>query len=141
MRHLPQMPQCHSVTARSNAVDRTELQEHYRAVRKELKINIRREVIEFESKLEYNSKTDPKILHSYIRSKELTNNRITSLTSDSSEGLSTPAEKADSLNTYFQSVFVKEKTFDEGRSHFASRICTSCNDDGKAIFTLETLYR
>ena len=64
-----------------------------------------------------------------------------SLTSDSGEDLSTPAEIADSLNTYFQSVFVKEKTVDEGLPHFASRTCTSCNDDGETIFTLEALYQ
>ena len=55
--------------------------------------------------------------------------------------MSTPAEIADSLNTYFQSVFVKEKTVDEGLPHFASRTCTSCNDDGETIFTLEALYQ
>ena len=117
------------------------MQEQYRAVSKELKTDIRREVVEFESNLAKNSKTDPKMLYSYIRSKQLTNNRITTLTSDSGEDMSTPAEIADSLNTYFQSVFVKEKTVDEGIPHFASRTCTSCNDDGKAIFTLEALYQ
>ena len=80
------------------------------------------------------------MLYSYIRSKQLTNNRITTLTSDSGEDLSTPAEIADSLNTYFQSVFVKEKTVDESLPHFASRTCTSCNDDGEIIFTLEALF-
>ena len=70
-----------------------------------------------------------------------TNNRITTLTSDFGEDLSTSAEIADSLNTYFQSVFVKEKTVEEGLPHFASRTCTSCNDDGKVIFKLETLHR
>ena len=127
--------------SRSNAGNRTELQEQYRAVSKELKTDIRKEVIEFESNLAKNSKTDPKMLYSYIRSKQLTNNRITTLTSDSGEDLSTPAEIADSLNTYFQSVFVKDKTVEEGLPHFASRTCTSCNDDGKAIFTLEALHR
>ena len=53
-------------------------------------------------------KTDPKILYSYIRSKQLTNNRIITLKSDSGEDMSTPTEIADSLNTYFQSVFVKK---------------------------------
>ena len=62
---------------------RTELHEQYRAVSKELKADIRREVVEFESNLAKNSKTDPKMLYSYIRSKQLTNNRITTLTSDS----------------------------------------------------------
>ncbi len=32
-------------------------------------------------------------------------------------------------------------TLDEALSHFASKTCTSCNDDGKAIFTLEALNR
>ena len=36
---------------------------------------------------------------------------------------------------------MKEKTVDEGLPQVACRICTSCNDDRKAIFTLETLYR
>ena len=81
------------------------------------------------------------MLYSYIRSKQLTNNRITTLTSDSGEDLSTTAEIADGLNTYFQSVFVKDKTVEEGLPHFASRTCISCNDDGKAIFTLEALHR
>ena len=81
------------------------------------------------------------MLYSYIRSKKLTNYRIITLTSDSGEDLSTPAEKADSLNTYFQSVFVKDKTVDEGLPHFTHRTCTSCNDDGDAIFTLEALNR
>jgi len=35
----------------------------------------------------------------------------------------------------------KRKKGDEGLPHFASRTCTSCNDDGKVIFTLETLHR
>ena len=108
---------------------------------KELKADIRREVVEFESNLAKNSKTDPKMLYSYIRSKQLTNNRITTLTSDSGEDMSAPAEITDSLNTYFQSVFVKEKTFDENLPHFASRTCTSCNDDGETIFTLDALYQ
>ena len=95
----------------------------------------------YESKLAKYSKTDPKILYSYIRSKQLTNNRITTLTSDSGEDFSTPAEIADSLKTYFQSAFVKDKTVDEGLLYFASRTSTSCNDDRKAIFTLETLHR
>ena len=81
------------------------------------------------------------MLYSYIRSKKLTNYRIITLTSDSGEDLSTPAEKADSLNTYFQSVFVKDKTVKEGLPHFAHRTCTSCNDDGEAIFTLDALYQ
>ena len=62
---------------------RTELHEQYRAVSKELKTDIRRGVVEFESNLAKNSKTDPKMLYSYIRSKKLTNNRMTTLTSDS----------------------------------------------------------
>ena len=127
--------------SRKNAGDRTELQEQYRAVSKELKTDIKREVIGFENNLAKNSKTDPKMLYSYIRSKQLTNYRITALTSDSGEDLSTSAEIAESLNTYFQSVFVKEKTVDDGLPHFASRTCISCNDDGKNIFTLEALYR
>ena len=57
-----------------------------------MKTEIRREVIEFESNLAKNSKTDPKMLYSYIRSKQLTNNRITTTTSDSGEDLSTQAE-------------------------------------------------
>ena len=36
---------------------------------------------------------------------------------------------------------MKEKTVDESLPHFASRTCTSCNDDGKTIFTLEALYQ
>ena len=56
------------------------------------------------------------------------------------EDFSTPAKIADSLNAYFQSVFVKEKTVDEGLSHFTHR-CTSCNDDGDAKFSLEALYQ
>ena len=90
--------------SRNNAGDRTELQKQYRAVSKELKTDIKREVTGFESNLAKNSKTDPKMLYSYIRSKQLTNNRITTLTSDSGEDSSTPAEIAESLNTYFQSV-------------------------------------
>ena len=78
------------------------------------------------------------MLYSYIRSKQLTNNKLTTLTSDSGEDLSTPAVIADSLNTYFQSVLVKEKTFDECLPHFA-RTCFSINDDGKNIFALESL--
>ena len=54
----------------SNAGDRTELQEHNRAVSRELKTDIRREVIELESKIAKNSKIDPIILYSYIRSKK-----------------------------------------------------------------------
>ena len=59
------------------------------------------------------------------------------LTSDSGEDLQNPAELADSLNTYFQTVFIKEKTVlkrkkDKGLPHFG---------DGKAIFSLEALYR
>ena len=49
--------------------------------------------------------------------------------------ISAPVEIADSLNTYFQSVFGKEKYVDGGQHfHFSSRNCTS-NDDGKALFT------
>ena len=44
------------------------------------------------------------------------------LTSDSGEDLSTPAKIADSLNTYFQSVFVKEKTVDEGLPHLQNTL-------------------
>ena len=36
---------------------------------------------------------------------------------------------------------MKEKTVDEGLPHFASRTCTSCNDDGMVIFTMEALYQ
>ena len=69
---------------------------------KELKTNIRREVtrIGFESNLEKKSKTDSKMLYSYIRSKQMTNNRFTALTSDSGEDLSTSAQIAKSLNNY-----------------------------------------
>ena len=77
----------------------------------------------------------------YIRSKQLTNSRITALKSDSGESLSTPFEIAECLNTYFQSVFVKEKIVYESLPHIACRTCTSCNDDGKAKFTLEALHR
>ena len=70
------------------ARDRTELHEQYRKVSKELKTYIRKEVIKFESNLAKNSKTEPKMIFSYIRSKQLTNNRITTLTSDSGEVLS-----------------------------------------------------
>ena len=108
---------------------------------KELKTDLMKEVIGFKSNLAKNSKTDPKMQYSYIRSKKVTNNRINKLTPDSCVDLSTPAEIADSINTYFQSVFVKEKTVYEGLLHCASRNCTSCNDDGKAIFTSEALYR
>ena len=121
------------------------------AVIKELKRDVRREVIEFESNLAKNSLTDLNMLYSYIRSvnwqitelliTELQNYWQITLTYDSGEDLSTPAEIAESLNNYFQSVFVKEKTIDEGLPHFASRTCTSRNDDGKAIFTLQALYR
>ena len=69
------------------------------------------------------------MLFSYIKSKQLTNNRITTLTSDSGEELSTQSKIADSLNTYFHSVFVKDKAIDEGLPHFTHRTCTSCNDD------------
>ena len=55
--------------------------------------------------------------------------------------MSTPAEIADSLYTYLQSIFVKEKTVDESLPYFASRTCTSCNDDGETRFTLEALYQ
>ena len=54
------------------------------------------EVIGFEINLAKNSKTDPKMLYSYIRS-----NKINTLNSESDEDLTTPAEIADSLNTYF----------------------------------------
>ena len=57
----------------------------------------------------------------YISSKQLTNNRSTPLTSDSGEDLLTSAKIADSIKTYFQSVFVKDKTVDEGLSHFTHR--------------------
>ena len=36
---------------------------------------------------------------------------------------------------------MKEKTVDEGLPQFANRTCTSCNVDGKAIFTLEALFQ
>ena len=77
------------------------------------------------------------MLYSYLRSKQLTNNRITTSTSDSGEEFSTPAKIADSLNTYIQKVFVKVKTV----SHFTHRTYTNCNDDGDAIFKLEDLYQ
>ena len=99
------------------ARDTAELHEQYRKVSKELKTDIRNEVIKFGSNLE--NQTENAIL--------LHKNWQTTLTSDSGEDFSTPAEIADSLNTYFQSVFVKEKT--------------ACNDDGEAIFTLEVLYQ
>ena len=72
---------------------------------KELKTDIRREVIEFESTLAKTRKPSRKI---YILSKQLTNNRINALLSGSDKDLSTPAEVeiTYSLNTYFQSVFV-----------------------------------
>ena len=69
------------------------------------------------------------------------NNRTTTLTSDSGEDLLTSAEIADSLHTNFQPFYVKDKAVDEGLPHFAHRTCTSCNDDGEAIFTLEALYQ
>ena len=53
-----------------NAGDRTELQEQYRAVSKELKTDIKREVIGFKSNLAKNSKTDPKC---FIRTSEVKN--------------------------------------------------------------------
>ena len=81
------------------------------------------------------------MLSPYIRSKHLTINRITTHTSDTGEDLSTPAEIAESLNTHFQLVFVREKTVDEGLLHFGHRTRISCNDDGEAIFTLEALYQ
>ena len=71
----------------------------------------------------------------------MTNNKITTLTSDSGEDLSTPVEIADSLNTYFQWVFVRDKTVDGYLPQYAQRTCTSCSDDGESIFTLEALYR
>ena len=67
------------------------------------------------------------MLYSYIRSKQPTNNIISSLISDSVDDLSSTAEIAYSLNTYFQSVFVRKKCLWKSL-HFASRTCTNCND-------------
>ena len=36
---------------------------------------------------------------------------------------------------------MKENTVDVVLPHFASRTCSSCNDEGKALFTLEALSR
>ena len=69
-----------------------------------------------------------------VRNGNATNNRITPLTSDSDEDLSTPAEIADSLFTYFQSVFVKEKTVDEGLSQ------TSLAEPVPAATMMKKLY-
>ena len=91
-----------------------------------------------DSKAILDSKTDPKLLYLYIRYKQVTNSRIIRSLSDSGEDLSTPAEIADGLNTYFQSVFVKEKSVYKSLHHFASRTCYS-NDDVKTISTLEEM--
>ena len=101
----------------SNAGYRTELQEQYRTVSKELKPDISREIIKFESNLAKNSKTDPKILYSYIRSKQLTNNRITTLTSDSGEDLSTPADAC--------AFGVKKTNLDRQHGFVSSKECVT----------------
>ena len=67
------------------------------------------------------------------------NNRTTSLTPDTGEDLSTPGEIADSLNAYFQSVFVNDNEVEHSLPHFAQRTC--CDDDGNTIFSLEALQR
>ena len=63
----------------NNATDRTKLQEQYKDVSKELKTDIKIEVSGFESNLAKYSKTDPKMLYSYIRSKQVTHYIITPL--------------------------------------------------------------
>ena len=79
--------------SRNNAGDRTELQEQHRAMSKELKTGIRREVSGFESNFVF--ETDQMKLYSYIRSQRVTNN--IDLLSDSGEDLSTQAVKADHI--------------------------------------------
>ena len=63
------------------------------------------------------------------------------LTSDTGEDLSTPAEKADSINTYFRSGFVKVNEVNHSFPHFAQRTCTSCDNDENTIFSIEALHR
>ena len=100
---------------------------------------IKKEVIEFESTLAVKSKMLPKMLYSYIRNKQL-NNRITTLTSGTGEDMSTSAEIANSLNTYFQSLIVKDNEVDHILTRFAQRIFTSCDDDVNTIFSQEALH-
>ena len=69
------------------------------------------------------------------------NERITTLSSDTGEDLSSPAEIADSLNTYFQSMFMKDNEVDHILPYFAQRTCTSFDDDANTIFSLEVLHR
>ena len=80
------------------------------------------------------------MLYAYLRNKQLVNNIITTLNSYTGDQ-STPAEIADSLNTYFQSVFVKDNEVDHSLPHFAQRTCTICDDDENTIFSLEALHR
>ena len=102
---------------------------------------MKKAVTEFEGALAKNSKSQPKLLYSYIRNKQQVNNKITTLTSDTGEDMSTPTEIVDSLNTYFQSVFVRDKNVDRELPHFTQRTGTECNDDENKIFTLEALYQ
>ena len=81
------------------------------------------------------------MLYTYIRNKQLVTHRIITLTSDTGEDLSTPAGKAESLNTYSQSLFVKDNEVDHSLPHFAQRNCTSCDDDANTIFSLEAMQR
>ena len=81
------------------------------------------------------------MLYAYIRNKQLVNNRITTLTPDTGEDLSTPAEVADSLNTYFQSVFGKDNEVYHSLPHFAQRTCTSYDDDENTIFLIDALHQ
>ena len=81
------------------------------------------------------------MLYAYIRNKQLVNKRITTLTSNTAEELSNPAEIVDNFKTYLQSVFVKDNEVDQSLPHCAQRTCTRCDDDANTIFSLETLHR
>ena len=88
-----------------------------------------------------NSKSQPKLLYSQIRNKQHGNNKITTLTSDTGEDMPAPTEIVDRLDTYFQSVFVRDKNFDRELPHFTQRTGSECNDDQNKIFTLKALYQ
>jgi len=90
--------------------------EAYRLVRNKVTAAVRQDKMDFQNRLVRSFKGNPKRFYGYVRSKQTVKACVTNLCKEDGSVTTSDKEVAETLNSYFQTVFVKEEALqDEGQ--------------------------
>ena len=109
------------------------LREQHRSACKRVAATVRRAVVDYEERLAIASKSEPKLLHAHIRSKQRVKDSIATIAVADNRTSSDPEVICSTLNNYFRSVFTVEPA--GALPEFTSRTEAECDVVGNSFST------